>query len=120
VTWAKNGKEAKMSTVAEVRGDNFQNEVMEAAGPVLVDFWAEWCPPCKMLSPIVDRVAEKLEGQLKIVKCNVDESPEIASRFGVRGIPKLIFFTHGQVIEQATGLMSESQLMAKAAAVLKS
>jgi thioredoxin 1 len=113
-------KEAKMSMIKEVRTDNFQNEVLQASGPVVIDFWADWCGPCRMLTPIVERVAEKLGGQLKIVKCNVDENPEIANRYGVSGIPNLIFFNHGRVIEQAIGFMNERQLMAKAVEALKS
>jgi thioredoxin 1 len=109
-----------MSVIMEVGADNFQSEVLQAAGPVVIDFWAEWCGPCRMLAPIVERVAGNLGDRLKVVKCNVDENPEIAARYGVRGIPNLVFFNHGQVVERAIGFMNEAQLMAKAVEVLKS
>jgi thioredoxin 1 len=108
-----------MSLIKEVGADNFQSEVIQASGPVVIDFWAEWCGPCRMLAPIVERVAEKLGDRLKVVKCNVDENPEIAARYGIKGIPNLIFFNQGRVVEQAIGFMSEAQFMAKATEVLK-
>jgi thioredoxin 1 len=113
-------KEEKMSVIKEVGADDFQSEVLQVSGPVVIDFWAEWCGPCRMLTPIVERVAEKLGDRLKVVKCNVDENPEIAARYGVKAIPNLIFFNRGQVVEQAIGVMSEAQLMAKAVEVLES
>jgi thioredoxin 1 len=113
-------KEEKMSVIKEVGTDDFQSEVLQVSGPVVIDFWAEWCGPCRMLTPIVERVAEKLGDRLKVVKCNVDENPEIAARYGVKAIPNLIFFNRGQVVEQAIGVMSEAQLMAKAVEVLES
>jgi len=109
-----------MSTVKEVGADNFQNEVLQAAGPVVVDFWAEWCGPCRMLAPVVEKVADKLSGQLKVVKCNTDENQEIAVKYGVRGIPNLIFFNNGQVVGQSIGYVNETQLLTKALEVIKS
>jgi thioredoxin 1 len=109
-----------MSVIKEVGTENFQSEVLQASGPVVIDFWAEWCGPCRMLAPIVERAAGKLGDRLKVVKCNVDENPEIAARYGVKAIPNLIFFNRGQVVEQAIGVMSEAQLMAKAVEVLES
>jgi thioredoxin 1 len=107
-----------MPMVKEVGSDNFQSEVLQASGPVVIDFWAAWCGPCRMLSPIVERVAEKLGDRLKVVKCNVDENPELAASYGVKAIPNLIFFREGQVVEQAIGFLNEAQFMAKAVEVV--
>jgi thioredoxin 1 len=75
-----------------------------------VDFWAEWCQPCKMLSPVLDSVANKFTGRLKVVKCNVDENHEIAAKYGVVSIPNLIFFKDGQIVNQVVGYKNEAQL----------
>ncbi|HXG68581.1 MAG TPA: thioredoxin [Blastocatellia bacterium] len=109
-----------MSDVQAVKTNNFESEVLGADSPVVVDFWAEWCQPCRMLAPVLDRVAEKFKGQLKVVKCNVDEEPDIAVKYGVRGIPNLLFFKDGQVVGQAVGFMPEAQLSAKVAAIIGS
>lgn len=109
-----------MSNVAAITNETFETEVTQATQPVVVDFWAEWCQPCKMLTPVLDKVAEKFQGQLKVVKCNVDENQELAMKYGVMSIPNLIFFKDGQVINQALGYMSEPQLSAKVASVLDS
>jgi thioredoxin 1 len=112
-------EEAGMAEVAVVGTGNFENEVVESSTPVVVDFWAEWCQPCKMLSPVLQSVAQKYSGQLKVVKCNVDENQDIAARYGVMSIPNLIFFKDGQVINQAVGYMNESQLSQKVDEVLQ-
>ncbi len=109
-----------MSEVAAVGSGNFENEVVGSPEPVVVDFWAEWCQPCKMLSPVLDRVASRYVGKLKVVKCNVDENQDIAMKYGVMSIPNLIFFRHGQVVNQAVGYMNEAQLAAKVEEVLES
>jgi len=109
-----------MSQVAIVGSGNFDSEVVESSDPVVVDFWAEWCQPCKMLSPVLDKVADKFNGKLKIVKCNVDENQDIAMKYGVMSIPNLIFFKDGQVVNQAVGYMNEAQLSAKVDEVLAS
>ena len=109
-----------MSEVTAVGTGNFDDEVVEAAETVVVDFWAEWCQPCKMLSPVLDKVAQKFSGQLKVVKCNVDENQDIAMKYGVMSIPNLIFFKGGQVVNQAVGYMNESQLSTKVDEVLNS
>ena len=108
-----------MADVLVVGTGNFENEVVESSTPVVVDFWAEWCQPCKMLSPVLDSVASKYAGQLRVVKCNVDENQDIASRYGVMSIPNLIFFKDGQVVNQAVGYMNESQLSQKVDEVLQ-
>ena len=109
-----------MSDVQAVKTNNFESEVLGANSPVVVDFWAEWCQPCRMLAPVLDRVAEKFKGRLKVVKCNVDEEPDIAVKYGVRGIPNLIFFKDGQIVGQAVGFIPEAQLSDKVAAILGS
>ena len=107
-----------MAEVAAVGTGNFESEVVEAENVVVVDFWAEWCQPCKMLSPVLDKVAQKFTGQLKVVKCNVDENQDVAMKYGVMSIPNLIFFKDGQVVNQAVGYMNESQLSSKVEEVL--
>jgi thioredoxin 1 len=109
-----------MSEVAAVGTGNFETEVVQSDTPVVVDFWAEWCQPCKMLSPVLDKVASKYVGQLRVVKCNVDENQEIAMKYGVMSIPNLIFFKGGQVVNQAVGYMNETQLSSKVDEVLRS
>ncbi|MCD8571485.1 MAG: thioredoxin [Alphaproteobacteria bacterium] len=98
-----------MSSIA-VKDSNFETEVLKADGPVVVDFWAEWCGPCKALSPLVDEVATEMEGKVKIVKVNIDESPEAPTKYGVRGIPTLMLFKDGQVVDTRVGGMPKSQL----------
>ena len=111
---------SNVAVITNITNENFETEVTQATQPVVVDFWAEWCQPCKMLTPVLDKVAEKFRGQLKVVKCNVDENQELAMKYGVMSIPNLIFFKDGQVINQALGYMSEPQLSAKVASVLDS
>ena len=107
-----------MSEVAAVGTGNFETEVVQADQTVVVDFWAEWCQPCKMLSPVLDSVAAKFGGQIKVVKCNVDENQDIAMKYGVMSIPNLIFFKDGQVVNQAVGYMNEGDLTKKVTEVL--
>lgn len=98
-----------MSSV-KVSDAEFENAVLQAEGPVVVDFWAEWCGPCKALSPIVDEVAGEMAGKVKMVKVNIDESPNAPTKYGVRGIPTLMLFKDGQVVDTRVGSMSKSQL----------
>lgn len=98
-----------MSSIA-VKDSTFEAEVLKAKGPVVVDFWAEWCGPCKALSPLVDEVATELQGKVKIVKVNIDESPDAPTKYGVRGIPTLMLFKDGQVVDTRVGGMPKSQL----------
>ena len=92
---------------------DFEKEVLQAEVPVLVDFFAEWCGPCKMLSPIIDEIADEMGGKAKIVKVDVDEAQEIASRYGVMSIPTLIIFKNGEVSDQIVGLVPKDQIVAK-------
>lgn len=89
---------------------SFDADVTNNETPVLIDFWAEWCGPCKMIAPILDEAADEYEGKLSIVKVNVDENPNIAQKFGIRSIPTLILFKNGAPQAQKLGAMSKSQL----------
>ena len=91
---------------------NFDNDVLKSSVPVLVDYWAEWCGPCKMIAPILDEIAGDYQGKLKIAKVNVDENQQITQKYGIRSIPTLILFKDGAVQAQKVGAMSKSQLAA--------
>lgn len=92
---------------------NFEAEVLKSNLPVLVDFWAEWCGPCRVISPIVEEIAKDLQGKLKVAKVNVDESQELAAQFNIMSIPTLLLFKKGQPVEQMVGAMSKDNLLAK-------
>jgi thioredoxin 1 len=91
---------------------NFDTEVLHASVPVLVDFWASWCAPCKAIAPLVDALANDYEGKVKVGKVNVDESPATPAKYGIRGIPTLILFKDGKMIDQVVGAVPKSQLEA--------
>jgi len=98
---------------------NFQTEVIDSELPVLVDFWAEWCGPCKMIGPVIDQVATDLDGQAKVGKVNVDEARELAVKYNVRSIPLLLFFKNGEVKDQIVGAsVTKDQLKAKLLALV--
>ena len=98
--------------IKHVSDSDFEAEVLQSAQPVLVDYWAEWCGPCKMIAPILDEVATGYEGKLQVAKMNVDENREIPAKFGIRGIPTLMLFKNGQLAATKVGAMSKSQLTA--------
>ena len=99
-----------MSNVVYATDSSFDGDALKSELPVLVDFWAEWCGPCRMLSPILDDIAKEYEGKLKVVKVNVDESNVTAAQYGVRGIPTLLLLKAGQVVGTKVGNLPKSQL----------
>jgi thioredoxin 1 len=100
-----------MGKINEISDGSFGHEVLSADVPVLIDFWAPWCGPCKAIAPVVEQLAGEYEGRLKVVKMNVDDNPETPSRYGVRGIPNLILFKAGQVADQIVGAVPKAQLV---------
>src|SRR6056297_289322 len=96
--------------VVQLTDDSFESEVKQSSVPVLIDFWASWCAPCKAIGPVVDQLADEFEGQVKICKLNVDENPATPGQFGVRGIPTLILFKDGEVVDQVVGAVPKNQL----------
>ncbi len=99
--------------VVTVNEANFDAEVVKNQAPVLVDFWADWCHPCKMIAPVLDEIATEKAGAFKIAKVNVEDSQGLAARFGIRSIPTLLFFKNGAVREQVLGLISKREIIAK-------
>ncbi|MBI3987748.1 MAG: thioredoxin [Lentisphaerae bacterium] len=99
--------------IVHLNGGNWQTEVATSAQPILVDFWAEWCGPCKMIAPILDEVADQMAGKLKVGKVNVDENQDLAAQFHVRSIPTLLVFKGGVVQEQMIGALRKTELLAK-------
>jgi thioredoxin 1 len=101
-----------MSGINHVTDASFEQEVLKAPGPVLVDFWAEWCGPCKMIGPVLEEISGDYSGKLKIAKLNIDENPQTPPKYGIRGIPTLMLFKNGQVEATKVGAVSKSQLAA--------
>lgn len=100
-----------MANVQAISDDTFQREVLQSGTPVLIDFWAPWCGPCRAIGPIVEELAGEYDGRLKVVKMNVDDNPRTPAQFGVRGIPNLIIFKGGEVKEQIVGAVPKAHLV---------
>ena len=98
--------------ITNVSDASFDEEVIQAEGPVLVDYWAEWCGPCKMIAPVLDEIAQTYQGKLKVCKLNIDENQDTPPKYGVRGIPTLMLFKNGNVEATKVGALSKSQLAA--------
>ena len=96
--------------IVNLTQDNFSKEVLESSTPILVDFWAEWCGPCKMIAPVLDELADEYDGRVRIGKVNIDNEQGLAQEYGVRAIPTLLLFQNGQVAEQIVGLKSKRDL----------
>ncbi len=96
--------------IVQLTDESFDTDVVNAAGPVLVDFWAEWCGPCKMIAPILDEIADEYEGKLTIGKLNIDQNSATPPKFGIRGIPTLLLFKDGAVAATKVGALSKTQL----------
>ena len=104
--------------IVNLTQQNWQEEVESSSTPVLVDFWAEWCGPCRMIAPVLDELANELSGKIKIAKVNIDENQELATQFQIRSIPTLLLFKNGTVQEQIVGALKKADLQAKVSAYL--
>jgi len=105
------------SATVTLNESNFEIEVTKSNRPVLVDFWAEWCGPCKMIAPILDEIAKEQSGSIKVAKVNVDENQSLSARFNIRAIPSLLIFKNGQLRDQITGVTSKKNLLDKLTAL---
>ena len=99
-----------MSTVTPLSQSEFEEKVLKSDKPVLVDFWAEWCGPCKMIGPALEEISNEMEGDVRITKLNIDENPSTPQKYGVRGIPTLLLFRNGEVVAEKVGALPKNQL----------
>ena len=107
-----------MANVTEISDQSFESEVLKSPVPVLIDFWAPWCAPCRAIAPMVEELAKEYQGKIKVVKLNVDDNPQTPQRYGVRGIPNLILFQGGNVREQIVGAVPKKRLVDAITAVV--
>ncbi|MES9832331.1 MAG: thioredoxin TrxA [Candidatus Thiodiazotropha sp. 6PLUC2] len=98
--------------IVHITDDSFESDVLQSSQPVLIDYWAEWCGPCKMIAPVLDEIAKEYGDKLKVAKLNIDENPNTPPRYGIRGIPTLMLFKNGEVEATKVGAVSKSQLVA--------
>ena len=108
-----------MSSQSTFTDGNFEEEVINSSIPVLVDFWAEWCAPCKMIAPTVDEIANEYNGKLKVGKVDVDSNPQVSSKYQIRSIPSLVFFKDGRITDQIVGAVPKVQIMSKVDTILE-
>jgi thioredoxin 1 len=108
--WTRHDLERYYMTSIPVSDDSFDSDVLKAEGSVLVDFWAEWCGPCKMISPALEEIAKEMDGRVQIAKMNIDDNPVTPQKYGVRGIPTLMLFRDGQVAATKVGALPKNQL----------
>ena len=102
-----------MSHPVILSDDNFENEVIKSGQPAMVDFWATWCAPCRMIAPVVEEMAKEYDGQAKICKIDVDANPGVASKYGIMSIPSILFFNHGKLVDKIVGAVPKTQLVNK-------
>ncbi len=95
----------------KITSENFENEVLRADKPVIVDFWAEWCGPCKMLAPVIAEIAEEYEGKVKVAKCNVDEEVKLALKYNISSIPTILLFENGEIVKKSVGFAPKEKLI---------
>lgn len=107
-----------MSKPVVVTDDTFQSEVIESSLPVIVDFWAEWCPPCKMIAPFLEQIASEFEGKARVCKVDVDNNHVVAQKYGIRSIPTLLFFKGGEIKDQVVGAVPKDHLVSKLNALM--
>ncbi|MFZ5898054.1 MAG: thioredoxin [Bacillota bacterium] len=102
----------------EINESNFEQEVLQSREPVLLDFWAAWCGPCRSIAPIIEQIADEFKGKMKVGKVNVDENRELAMKFGIKGIPTLLFFKEGKIVGQEVGYVAKDALVDKINSIL--
>ncbi len=102
-----------LGQVMEISSDSFEEDVLESDLPVLVDFWAEWCAPCRMMAPVLEEIGQEMADTLKVVKLNVDENQDTAQQYGIRSIPTLVLFKDGEEAERLVGFMAKEQIVEK-------
>ena len=107
----------KQHSVVTLDADNFEQEVLQSKQPVLVDFWAEWCPPCKAIGPVIEEIATEFEGVGRVGKVDVDQNKSLAERYAIGSIPSLLFFRNGEVVDRVQGVVPKSDLTAKLTAL---
>jgi len=102
-----------MKPITEINEANFETEVIQSSVPVLVDFWAEWCGPCKMLAPVLDEIANENTNRAKVVKVNIDQNPDLAARLGIQAVPTLLYYSNGKLCDRSAGLIGKKSILSR-------